>query len=322
VHRLDSLLALYQAYVAPNPPNGIIVDYHLRGTPPDDITIDLIGEDGAIIQQYSSHVLPAPAPRPAGALAYKLSGGARLRAPIRGEEEPGLRWGALTPKSESSSVVPRQPGINRFVVPIVAAVAHITPGLLGSVTPAALVPGTYTIRLTIGNDSYESPVRVERDPRVATSQKEFQAQFEFLIRIRDRVNDIHRMIARLRDLRTQLLDRRERALRMGKSELFTQTQRLIDMLEAIENGLIQPGLNENSGELDGTHFPDRVDGKLQALSYQVARSDNAPTRQALELWEVLDAEVATQEMLFAKVTVQHLPDFNRLCRDQDFAVLM
>ncbi len=80
-------------------------------------------------------------------------------------------------------------------------------------------------------------------------------------------------------------------------------------------------MNENSGELDGTHFPDRVDGKLQALSYQVARSDNAPTQQAVALWEVLDAQVSEQEARFQQVVAEEIPELNRLSRAKDYPVV-
>ncbi len=319
VYKLDSLLSLYTAYVAPNPPNGAIVDYYLRETPAGDVQIELINAAGEVVQQFTSQPPPEAAPRPVGALAYKLAGGSRLRGKIRGEEVLGLKWGALTLPPEPAAQVPTQPGINRFVVPITAPGAEITPGLQGWVTPAALVPGTYTIRLTVGAQVYAAPLVIEKDPRVNTSVAEYQAQYDLLIRIRDRVNDLHRAIARLYRLRTQLEDRARYFA--SNSELDLRCGALIAALTAIENQLIQPDLNENSGELDGTHFPDRVDGKLQALSYQVARSDNAPTQQAFDLWNVLEAQVSVQEARFERLITSELAMFNALCREQDYPIV-
>jgi photosystem II stability/assembly factor-like uncharacterized protein len=320
VHRLDSLLALYTPYVAPNPPNGVIVDYYLRETPNADISIELIDGAGEVIQRYTSHTPPDAKPRPVGPLAYKHSGGARLQGRIQGEEELGLKWGALTLPDTSTAQVPKQPGINRFIVPIHAQPAQITSGLLGWVTPAALVPGMYTIRLTVGDQVYESPLRIDKDPRVNTTTDEYQAQYDLLIAIRNRVNDIHRLIGQLRRVRAQLEDR---AGYFGdeQPDLRERCEGLVAALTEIENKLIQPGLNENSGELDGTHFPDRVDGKLQALSYQVARSDNAPTRQAVALWEVLEAQVREQEARFQSVIGDDLSAFNALCRQHDYPIV-
>ncbi len=319
VHKLDSLLSLYTVYVAPNPPNGAIVDYYLRATPADEVQIALINAAGEVLQHFTSTAPDEPKPRPVGALAYKLAGGSRLRGKIRGEEVLGLKWGALTLPDEPGTQVPTQPGINRFTVPITAPGADITPGLQGWVTPAALVPGTYTVRLTVGDQSYESPLVIEKDPRVNTTVPEYQAQYDLLIRIRDRVNDIHRTIARLYRLRHQLEDRARYFT--TESELGTRCTALIAALTDIENQLIQPDLNENSGELDGTHFPDRVDGKLQALSYQVARSDNAPTQQAFDLWNVLAAQVTEQEARFESLIADELTAFNALCREQDYPIV-
>ncbi|MBK8034345.1 MAG: hypothetical protein IPK17_33575 [Chloroflexi bacterium] len=152
-----------------------------------------------------------------------------------------------------------------------------------------------------------------------TTIGEYQAQYDLLIRIRDRVNDIHRAIGRLYRLRKQLVERA--SYFSAESELGTRCTALITALTEIENQLIQPDLNENSGELDGTHFPDRVDGKLQALSYQVARSDNAPTQQAVDLWSVLDAQVTEQEARFETLITDELTAFNALCREQDYPIV-
>lgn len=323
VYGLESLLSLYEPYVAANPPSGVVVDYYLKTTPTTAITLELVDQNGTVYQSLNSEPPPEPPPAPAGALAYKLAGSARLVHPIAGEEEMGVRWAALNTLPPLWTQVTVQPGLNRVVLPIQAPGAVFTPGILGYVMPPALVPGTYQVRLRMGEMVLEAPVTIAQDPRVRTTPEDYQQQFDLLIRIRDRVTSIHHTCARIYFLRDQLTERMKlMGLYSTAGALIEPTQAVLDVLSSIENTLIQPGLNEHSGELDGTHFPDRIDGKLQALSYQVARSDHAPTRQAVTLWNLLNEEAVEQFRRFEALCRQEVTALNALYRDHEFPVVL
>lgn len=323
VYELESLLSLYAPYVAANPPSGVVIDYSLKAIPDAEITIELVDQDGTVYQSLSSAPPPPSLASPAGPLAYQLAGGARLIHPIAGEEEFGVRWGALNSLPQPWTEVTKHRGLNRVVLPIQAPGAVFTPGVLGYVMPPALVPGSYRVRLRVGDRVQEAPLTIVQDPRVQTTLEEYQAQFDLLIRIRDRVTSIHRLMARLYILRDQLLERmRLMGLFATGASLIGPTQAVLNVLSDIENTLIQPGLNRRSGELDGTHFPDRIDGKLQALSYQVARSDNAPTQQAVDLWAVLDEAANEQFRRFEALCTQEITALNTVYGEYNFPIVL
>jgi photosystem II stability/assembly factor-like uncharacterized protein len=316
VYDLKSLLWLYAPYVAANAPSGVVVDYYLQEAVSADITLELLDQNGTVYQSMTSKRQPCT-PTPAGALAYKLAGGAHLTHPIAGEEEMGVRWGALNALPDVWAEVTAHQGLNRVVLPIQAQGAVFTPDVLGYVMPPALPPGEYRVRLTVGDVGQEAPFMIEKDPRVSTTQAEYQAQFELLIRIRDRVSAIHRTVARIYHLRDQFHER-VKVLHSAPeaASVVERARAMIETLTAIENTLIQPNLNRSSGELDGTHFPDRIDGKLQALSYQVARSDHAPTQQAYGLWEMLDAQANEQFARFEEFCAREVAAFNSLSSER------
>src|SRR5690242_21876970 len=97
-------------------------------------------------------------------------------------------------------------------------------------------------------------------------------------KIRETVANINRVVQQCRDIRQQLNERlRPLQGRADGEALSEEGNALITELTAIEYSLIQPDLNVNSGELDGSHYEGMPDGKLEALAYKVGRSDNAPT---------------------------------------------
>jgi photosystem II stability/assembly factor-like uncharacterized protein len=323
VYGLESLLSIYAPYVSQNAAAGVVIDYYLKAAPEHDITIELVGADGTVYQSVTTAAPPPPTPEPAGPLAYQLRGSARLVHPIANEEELGVRWGALNSLPAPWDEATKHPGLNRVELPLLAAGAQFTPNVLGWVTPPALVPGTYTVRLTMGDIVQEQPVVVQKDPRVETTQAEYEAQHALLVEIRDRVTSIHGTIARLYTLRDQLQERLKLTQQFPAfATLAEPTQSVLDTLTEIENLLIQPGLNIHSGELDGTHFPDKIDGKLQALSYQVARSDNAPTQQAVRLWRMLDEQAQTEFRRFEAVLTRDVPPLNRLYAERAFPLVL
>ncbi len=204
VYGLDSLNALYGHFAADNPPSGVVV-YFLLNQAASDVSISLLDGEGAVVNTYRSQTEPAPA-APIGPLAYKLeAGGAVLTGKVSGEEEPGIRWGPLTLNPEHPGIVPTCAGLNRFALPILYPGARGVPEALSAgITAPIAPPGRYAVRLTVDGQSWERPVEILPDLRVATTPAEFQAQFELMIAIRDKVSQVHDAVNRLRDVRRQV----------------------------------------------------------------------------------------------------------------------
>ena len=65
-------------------------------------------------------------------------------------------------------------------------------------------PGIYQVTLQVGDDSQTQTFRIVKDPRVEASQEDLDAQFQFLIQIRDKVSETHDGINQLRRVRQQV----------------------------------------------------------------------------------------------------------------------
>ena len=286
VYGLDSLIALYHGFAADNPPSGAVIYYRLD-KPARHVTISLLDETGSVVNSYDSRSEPRR-PAPIGPMAYSLQfGSATLTGKVAGEEEPGIRWGAQTlDRGANPRQLPTGEGLHRVTLDITYPGARRVPGAQSrGITAPIAPPGMYTVRLTVDGEVREQPLEIRPDPRLTTTAEDYAAQFAFMIRLRDKVSEIHDTVNTLRDLRGQI-EGRLRPLddRAEWSPVREAAERVLTQLTAIEEVLIQPGLHERSGELDSVHFPIRLNNKLEALGYQVARSDDAPTAQAEDLY--------------------------------------
>ncbi|MBL8130379.1 MAG: glycosyl hydrolase [Anaerolineae bacterium] len=317
---LNSLNSAYTPWAANNPPSGIIVQYYLRSAPAEPLTISLLDSAGVVIQTFTSSQTES-SPTPVGPYAYHVAGGAvSLRTKPAWEDEPGVKWGALTLEPEPGTVVPARAGLNRFVVPLEHPAAWKIPGLLGGgLTGPMLVPGRYQIRLTLGEQSWTEAVEVLKDPRVNTTQAEFEAQFALMVQIRDQFSALHRTAWVCRDLRRQIEERLRASGDNADADALRGLGTSIQVeLTAIEEALIQPRATVDVGEMDrSSHLPTRLDGKLDLLGYKVMRSDDPPTDQAYAMYEDIMAQVQAQFERFRRLHDDAIPAFNRAYADAE-----
>jgi len=66
------------------------------------------------------------------------------------------------------------------------------------------VPGAYKVRLTVGGWSQTRQFTLLPDPRVKTTPAGYQAQFDLLLKIRDRVSAANDAVRRIREVREEL----------------------------------------------------------------------------------------------------------------------
>ena len=144
-----------------------------------------------------------------------------------------------------------------------------------------------------------------------------------MIQIRDKVSAVHDAVNQIRALRPQLITHaRPLADRPEFAPAASAAQAILDQLSAIESALIQPGLHERSGELDGIHFPIKLNNKLEALGFAVARSDDPPTAQAHALFADLAARADRHLARLHHLLAHDLPAFNQLMRDLNIPAII
>ncbi|MGC2162521.1 MAG: glycoside hydrolase [Silvibacterium sp.] len=143
-----------------NPPNGAILDYNLPDDAHGEVTLEILDNTGQVLRRYSSLDPVTPTPE-------------QLRTNLIPPYWP-LMHGPLPTAAGMHRWVwdlhATAPTATNYSYPI-SAVPYRTP--LAPQGPLVL-PGTYTVRLTVDGKSESQPLIVKMDPRVKTSAADLE----------------------------------------------------------------------------------------------------------------------------------------------------
>ncbi len=168
------------------------------------------------------------------------------------------------------------------------------------------VPGTYQARLETGSQDSTTTFEIQADPRTSTTAGEYQAQFDLLMAIRDKLSAANQTITDLRVLRGQIEGWQQRDT---GEDIEAAATSLTEMLLDIEGALIQ---YKASALQDTLHFPGRLTAQLAGLAGVVASAEGQPTAQSYAVFEDLSDQVDEQIQRFAEVQDQEIAAFNEL----------
>jgi hypothetical protein len=177
----------------------------------------------------------------------------------------------------------------------------------GTQGPSAM-PGEYKATLTIGEESASTTFEIKKDPRLDIPDDEYEQQFEFLIGIRDKLTETHKSIKMIRDVREQISGLKKR---LGDDEEFEELikegDEIVKQLTEIEETLYQT--KSKSGQ-DPLNFPIRLNNRLSALVSVVSSADGAPTAQAIEVHDLVVAEIDENLDKLSKLIDSEISNFN------------
>ncbi|HEY6110390.1 MAG TPA: glycosyl hydrolase, partial [Gemmatimonadales bacterium] len=209
-------------------------------------------------------------------------------------------------------------GLNRFVWDLRYPGAHRFRGMVlwaGDTRGPVAVPGTYTVRLAAGTWNASRTFQVREDPRVTVPLADLQRQFDFLLRIRDRVSAANDAVKQIRDLVQQVEGVTTRVKgQAGAAPIRTQADSLKAHLQAVEREIYQ--VQNRSGE-DPLNFPIRINNKLAALTGVVGSADAPPTDVSQAVFDALDAQLKTQLDRLNAIVTGEVPALNRLVAEQN-----
>ncbi|MFQ5934041.1 MAG: glycosyl hydrolase, partial [Dehalococcoidia bacterium] len=258
-----------------NPPDGVLVNYYLKEKPQGELTLDFIDGSGQSILSCSSQT-----------------------------EEEDRR-------------VPAEAGMNRFVWDMRYPPPHKVPGdkstedetKFGPMAP----PGTYQVQLTANGESHTESFEILKDPRVSATQKDLEAQFDLLIKVRDKLSETHDAVNKLRSIRQQVDEWVQRAKgSRAASAVSEAADPLKEKLSAIENELIQV---DYKGARERLHLPVKLNNKLAELPKVIASADFAPPKQAYDVFHDLSARTDHQLGLLNGIVSTDVPAFNELVQE-------
>ena len=153
-------------------------------------------------------------------------------------------------------------------------------------------------------------MRSSKDPRVSATQQDFDAQFELLRKIQDKLSATHSAVNQIRSIRTQVEAWEKRtADRDDAVPVHEAAEELKKNLTSIEEELIEPRLQVSK---DPLHFPLKLNNQLTALASNVASADGAPTKQEYDVFEHLAGKADKQLDALHQLVEEDLQKFNKL----------
>lgn len=265
-------------------PRGAVLTYWLPDPLPEGATISLeiMDESGNVIRRFG--------PKPAGW---------DKRDDLDKALEPGP-WISV------------RPGFNRFLWDLrhegAMRVRGNKTGSEANKGPFVL-PGTYRVRLTLGEQVAEASVQVRVDPRANVGPEALEEQHDLLLAVRDKLNELYRGVVRLREVRGQVEAWKPR---LGDDEAAIQAaDRLLEELAAIEDALILPGDQKNVYEL--TVRP-RLNSKLSSLVPVIGSGDGRPTAAAQALVAEYSGQIDEQLARLEQVLREGVSGLNQAIR--------
>jgi photosystem II stability/assembly factor-like uncharacterized protein len=274
--------------VAENPPDGAMIDYFLPSSA-SEVTLEIL-EGQKVVRRFSSKDKPDV-----------------TQEELQKQLIP-LYW--MKPWSTLSA----EAGMHRWVwdlhhpVPLamrhdypISAIPHDTPRYpLGP----TVVPGSYTVRLTVDGKTLTAPLTVKMDPRVKTSAAGLQKKFEAETRLASLVTDSSRAILEGNSIREQL----------GKISSQANTKDAIDAFQKKLSALL--------GASGGFFAPpsaevtvSRVNGDANSLYQQVWNVDAPPTASQTEAIIKVEADAAGVLKHWKEFKTTDLAALNRQLHD-------
>ena len=194
------------------------------------------------------------------------------------------------PSGDGNSLA-AEAGMNRFVWDL----RH--PGSQGldnggepAIRGPVVAPGSYRVELRVGESVYTQELKVRVDPRVGASERDLEAQLEFLFKIRDKHVETVAAVVRLRSMRDQIGRWRGRAEAAPNGDEFIgAAHQSEDRLDGIEKRLVPVETPGERGQMAGPH--PRLADALVALVSVVSSADAVPTRQSYEVFESVSGRI-------------------------------
>ena len=286
-----------------NPPFGVVVNYYLPEKPAAIVTLTFLDAEGQEIRQFSSKSEPK---QPSADASPEPLAEAAAEGEEALETEPAV--------TEQEPRVAKEPGINRFVWNLRWPDARTIPGiksLEGMVSGPVAPPGRYQVRLTVAGDSYTETFELVKDPRVTASDDDLQAQFDFNLRVRTKLTELHDAVIQIRDLKQQLDGWQERLKGRDNDALRDAAQHAAERLSTIEEQLMQvkaEGPRDDSAKLNF---------KLAVLPFVAASADTRPTQQMYAVYDDLSNRVEAQLAALHEVIDTEIASFNAAAREAE-----
>lgn len=259
-----------------NHPNGVMVHYFIKNIDEKtEVKLEIVEQSGTVIRSFSNK-----AKEKTDQIAVKAGGGRFV-------------WNM------------RYQGYKTFP----GMVFYGSPNL----GPKA-VPGKYQVRLTVGNKSQMQEFEILKDPRINTSQEDFQAQFDFLMKVRNKVTEANEGIINIRKMKEDLTYLKNKAeSNPNNKDLSDAIKSFEAELNILENNIHQ---TKNSSVQDPLNYGIKLNNRLAHLMVEQAQGDFRPTKQGEEVREKLSKLVEEELKKLRNCIDSNLSKINQMAKEK------
>jgi hypothetical protein len=272
-----------------NPEYGASINYWMSAAPEDDVTIEILNAQGDLVRTLDGS---------------KKIGINRIWWDLRHEDrkDPVLRTDP--------------PGKDWVAVPDEGGRAPITWGSSFTQGPKA-VPGTYTVRLTIGGEQRTQTVEVLKDPNSEGNLTDISAQVALSLQMQEEFNGLVAAVNKLEWIRNQVEDVKRSLEGTPNADLITEAaDSLLNQAIEVEYRFIDVHLT--GGVEDSFRHGMKLYGRYIELMRELdSTSDFPPTEQQQQVADTLRIRLEESLAALEQFLQTNLTEFNDFLREQN-----
>ncbi|MDX1578923.1 MAG: glycosyl hydrolase, partial [Gemmatimonadota bacterium] len=271
-------------------PNGAPIYFSLAEEPEETVNLQILSADGRVVRVYSTD--PGSWDDEAKAAVGR-----------------GSDW--------SPSRLEAEAGLNRLVWGFDEEGPDLVEGarIWGFTGRVPAVPGTYEVRLAMGEMSQTRELEVEIDPRVAgeVTVADLQAQHDLMVRVRDMLQSSHDAVRDIRSIRSQMSDVARTAEEAGYGDAFVEmAEQTGEKLTAVEEELFQ---TQNESSQDPLNFPPMLDNQIAALYGYILSTYDRPNEGAFDRAGDVETQLDGHLDRLQTIIETDVAEFNRRLRE-------
>ena len=261
-----------------NHPNGVLLHFFLKDTVKTTASLEILEMNGSLIKKFAT------------------------KPDKKAKEEP----------------LKIKPGMNRHIWNMRYPDAEGFDGLImwsANLRGPKAVPGKYKARLTVNGKAMEQEFEILKDPRSSGTLADIKEQFDFAIKVRDKLSEANLGVKKIREARDQI--NRITEPMKGKDDfkdVNDLAKTILDNVKKVEEELYQ---TKNRSGQDPLNFPVRLNNKMGALGREVDGGDFKPTEQAKAVYNEIAGQIDTQIKTLNTIFTDQLPEFNNLIRQKE-----
>ncbi|WP_375323322.1 glycosyl hydrolase [Flagellimonas sp. GZD32] len=253
----------YVPGVGQNPKSGVTFDYYLpQKLDSTELKLEILS-GGKVIRSYTN------------------------QAPKKFKSWPG---GPSKPQ-----VLPSLKGYNRFTWDFYRESPPAIEGVfaMDGYSGSRVAPGTYTLRLTLGEDMVETKALVLADPLIEGTSADYAEQQSYLTKIDETLANMHEAVNQMRAAKSQLENYKELLKDNEEAkDLLENGDKLLERINRWEENLIQP---KQKTFQDVVNFSSKLNADFMNLKGFIDVEEPKVTGGAKELFKDLMAEWKTYE---------------------------